>query len=288
MEGIRKVDKRDNLRVVTSNEFIILEDLAQLTLNARKLLYIAVAQCRMGDDSFYNYEITPAELAEMWGIDKSHVYGYSKKAGIELMKIVVRQEDGKNYKLRHIFESCEYQDDGYLRFKLHKDMTDMLLGVDKSFSKPRMWDFMRMKSGYSMAIWHLMQREMKSFKPMMSAPIEFDLTIEELRKVTGTENKLRQMSEFKARVLNKAIQEIERNCLVKVNYQNIKKGRTVVGFRFTATSYLGTVQPEELSLRMRQRARRAELVRKKAEGKITDAEQDELQQLNVATIKRQA
>ena len=55
-----------------------------------------------------------------------------------------------------------------------------------------------------------------------------------MRQVTGTENKLKQIGQFKERVLDKAIREIKDNCGVVVTYTNLKKSRTVIGFHFVA------------------------------------------------------
>lgn len=277
----REVDKRESIRVVTANEFILAEGLAELSLNARKMLYLALAQCKKDDPEFYEYEISPTELAEIWGISRQRVYQQADEITDELMRLVIKvcEKTGKRFKKRHVFFTCDYDDDSKLSFMLHKDMTDMLLGVDKNFSKPLLWDFMRMRSPYSMAIWHLMQREMQSFKPMMARPVEFDLTLDELRQVTRTQDKFERLSQFKERVLDKAIREIRENCLVNINYTYIKKGRTVTGFRFVAESYFGTKKLEEMTLRERQQMRKAQLIHKKAMGVLSPDEILELEYL---------
>ena len=277
----KEIDKRENLRVVTKNELLTAAGLSDLSLNARKMLYLALAQCKKGDPEFYQYEISPSELGEIWGVSRQSVYQQADAITDELMRLVIKvcEKSGKRFKKRHVFFTCDYDDDSKLTFMLHKDMTDMLLGVDRDFSRPLLWDFMRMRSPYSMAIWHLMQREMQSFKPMMARPIEFDLTLEELRQVTNTQNKLERLSQFKERVLDKAIREIRENCLVDIHYVYIKKGRTVTGFRFTAENYFGTIKPEELTLRERQRMRKAQLLHKRAIGIITPEEIVELEYL---------
>ena len=115
-------------------------------------------------------------------------------------------------------------------------MTDFLLGLNSNFSKPLLEDFMKMNSRYSIAIWHLMQREMQSMKPGVTDAIQFDLSLQELREITGTTNKLKQLVHFKNKVFDKAIREIEENCMVKITYENIKSGKTVIGFRCCAKS----------------------------------------------------
>ena len=281
MNKSKILDKRESLRVVTSNEFITMSGLSRLSLNARKLLYIAISQCKKDDAEFYEYKTTPKELAEIWGVDRSNVYRAADEITEELMSLSWRRGNDveKRFSKRHVFETCDYDDNSKLVFKLHSDMTELLLGLKKDFSKPLIWDFMKMRSPYSMAIWHLMQREMKSFKPMTTKPISFDLTLEELRRVTGTESKLKQISEFKNRVLNKALKEIKEKCFVNIAYENIKKGKVVTGFWFTAESVFGTFDVNEMPYRMQKHIRKAQLINKKSEGNITKQEEQELETL---------
>lgn len=276
MDEVKKIDKRENLCVVADNSLIDAQDLPKLSLNARKLFYVAVSQCRRSDKEFYEYETTPAELAEMWGVSRQEIYQVAEKICKELMQIVITIRTGKKaFRMRHLFEKCNY-DDAVLAFRLHPEMADLLLGLKKDFSKPLLWDFMRMRSPYSMAIWHLVQREMQSFKPLMTQRIEFDLSLDELRAVTGTQKKLRQVGQFKERVLDKALKEIKRNCFVTITYSNLKSGRKILGFRFTAESAWGYTDVSGLSYRMQKRMRKAALVRKRAEIGLDPDEQEEL------------
>lgn len=277
MNEIKKIDTRESLHTVTDNGLIDAQELPSLSLNARKLFYVAISQCKQTDEAFYEYETTPAELAEMWGIDRSNVYREADKITTELMKIVITLRTGKkSFQKRHLFEKCAYDDDAKLTFKLHNEMTDLLLGLKKDFSKPLVWDFMRMRSPYSMAVWHLFQKKMQSTKPLIHQVIQFEASLEELRAVTGTEKKLRQVGQFKERVLDKALDEIKRECLVDVRYTNLKEGRRIIGFRFTAQSAIGYVDEALLSVKTRKRARKAELIRKRATVGLTASEQAEL------------
>ena len=221
MNEIKKIDTRESLHTVTDNGLIDAQELPSLSLNARKLFYVAISQCKQTDEAFYEYETTPAELAEMWGIDRSNVYREADKITTELMKIVITLRTGKkSFQKRHLFEKCAYDDDAKLTFKLHNEMTDLLLGLKKDFSKPLVWDFMRMRSPYSMAVWHLFQKKMQSTKPLIHQVIQFEASLEELRAVTGTEKKLRQVGQFKERVLDKGIEETVNEVLN--TYENMR------------------------------------------------------------------
>lgn len=233
----RKLDTRNSVRTVTSNLFITAGGLAEISLKARKLLYIAISQCRKIDNLFYEYSISVQEFAKLMNVDPSNLYQEADKITDELMKGYITVTDGKgDFEKYSLFSRCEYKTGSILRFRLNNDMTEFLLALKGSFTKPLLSDFLHMNSPYSMAIWHLMQREMKSKKPGIVDEIEFELSLSELREVTGTQYKLKQIGHFKGRVLDKALREIKDNCGVVITYQNIKSGRTVVGFHFKAIS----------------------------------------------------
>lgn len=239
----RSVDTRESVRVVTHNSYITCYGTDRLSLKARKLLYIALSQVKQDDKEFFEYRLTPLEFAVVMGIDVSNVYDEAEAITDELMKLEIRvysdDKGKKGFKKIHVFDECDYTDDSDIVFWLNKKMTTLLLGLHKDFSKPLLHDFMKMKSPYSMAVWHLMQREMKSAKPNHTQVIEFELSIQELRQVTGTEDKLPQMVHFKERVLDKAIKEIGDLCGVAITYDNLKSGRVITGFHFYARNIYG-------------------------------------------------
>ena len=74
MNEVRKVDIRDSVKTVTSNNFISAKGLETLSLKARKMLYIAISQCRMTDETFFVYSISAKEFAEIMEISPQAVY----------------------------------------------------------------------------------------------------------------------------------------------------------------------------------------------------------------------
>lgn len=234
----RKTDTRSTVKVVTDNSFITAHGMDKMSLNARKLLYLAISQCRKTDTDFYEYSISIRDFADLTGIQENNLYSHAKGITKDLMSTTIECALGSmDYDQYSLFSKCSYRaGEGTITFKLNPDMTNFLLNVKKDFTQPLLADFVKMNSPYSMAVWHLMQREMHSKKPGVTQALEFDLTLAELRSVTGTENKLKQIGQFKDRVLDKAIREIRDNCGVVVTYTNIKKSRTVIGFHFSAIS----------------------------------------------------
>lgn len=277
----RELDTQKNVKVVTDNHFITADGLSKMSLKARKLLYLTAAQCKQNDDQFYEYSISVKEFADIMGIEKTHVYqeAYNITGELASAKLTYLPDGAKRFKHIPVTASCEYTENGYIKIELNKRMTDFLLELRGSFTQPLLSDFMRMRSPYSMAVWHLMQREMHSKKPGTKR-IEFYISLEELRKVTGCENKLKQLGEFKNRVLDKALREIDGCCGVKISYENRKEGRTVVGFDFKAiNSYGFDLTDYEPPQEVLDRVRKFELTQKAKSRKLTPAEQEEYEKL---------
>lgn len=279
MNEVRKVDIRDSVKTVTSNNFISAKGLETLSLKARKMLYIAISQCRMTDETFFVYSISAKEFAEIMEISPQAVYAEADKITNELIRgiLQVSPKGEERFKKYALFSMCEYEH-GILRFKLNPDMTSFLLRLKGDFSKPLLSDFLKMRSTYSIAIWHLMQREMKSQKPYASVKIEFDLMLSELREVTGTQKKLKQLGQFKEKCFEKALQEIHDICGVEITYTNIKKGRTVVGFHCTAVS-LNYIDEKDLPQELKDRIRLGQLRIESNKRVLTIDEKNEVEQL---------
>jgi plasmid replication initiation protein len=275
MEELRKVDTRESVRVVTSNDLITAKGLETLSLKARKLFYTAIAQCRKGDKEFYTYEVTATEFADLMGILADDVYRESDKVTDELMKnsISLKNDSGKVFVKYSLFSRCEYIN-GILRFKLNPDLTDLLLQLKGSFSQPLLHDFVKMKSPYSIAIWHLIQREMKSKKPSIADVWLIDLKLDELREVTGTQNKLKQIGQFKNNVFDKALREIRDNCGVEISYTNMKSGKSVVGFHCQVTNTCHLSQ-EQIDRILPERMIKARIVNLRCESRTRELTEEE-------------
>lgn len=245
MKKPKSVQRSPKMQIVTANDFITAVGLESMTLKAKKLLYVAISQVKLTDKEFYEFRLTPLEFSDMMKIDVSHVYGEAEKICDELSALFLKIREEKSTVNYSVFSRIEYSDTSDIIFKLNKDMSDFLLQLRGQFSKPLLEDFLTMRSPYSMSIWHLMQQYMHSRKPKIMEPIEFDISLQELREVTGTDKvkTYDRLSNFKDRILAQALKEIKDTAGVKVTYTDIKKGRAVTGFHFKAESLYEPAEP---------------------------------------------
>jgi plasmid replication initiation protein len=85
---------------------------------------------------------------------------------------------------------------------------------------------LRLKKDYSLDFYHLAKKHQT-----MGG---FQISLDELFKQLGLPESYRtRMNNLKSRVIEPSINEITANTDIDLNYENIKRGRSVVGFKFT-------------------------------------------------------
>ena len=238
----RKIDRRNSVKVVIQNDFIKAKASRDMDANAQKFLRIAIAQSKMSDTEFYKYEVSATELAEMFGVSPQNIYQHVDRWTSQCMGTVMEFKKPNERKFRKfpLFDSCEY-DNGILTMELHKSMTPFILGIQKQlgFTQYELSNILTVKGKYTIRIYEMMMAEMKSQKAYANRTVEFDLSMEELRRQTGTEKLYKQIGQFKDRVLSKAIEEIEKAQSWKIETENVKTGRNITAIHFKVWSEIG-------------------------------------------------
>ncbi len=114
----REIDTRESVRTVTSNQFITACGLENISLKARKLLYVAIGQCRVTDTEFYEYSLSVRDFAALMDVDPVMFTERESQLRMELSKgfIKIKPESStvkfKNYPL---FAEC-YMDNANIVF----------------------------------------------------------------------------------------------------------------------------------------------------------------------------
>lgn len=238
---MREVDTRDCIRVVTSNDFLKIQGLADLSLNALKLLYFAISQCKKDDDIFYSCIIKEKELAKCWGITKQTLYDASENITKELSNFVIRKNDLNQYNYIRKFnvpmfgivvDDFDSKGNKIIQIALNPFANELFLHLDKNFSRPLLCDFNKMKSVNSILIWHLIQVKLNSIKPGGNKIVNTRLSVNELRILTNNITTYPDLKEFKKKVINQAIKDIKRSCNIDVVCKSIKDGRNTIGYEF--------------------------------------------------------
>ena len=225
----------DSYYVVQHNNLITGKQ--SLSINAAKVLRTAIMQVVRDDEELKPYVITTGELADLLHITKDNIYRVMDDISDELMTSYAeaRAEYGskKKYKKISWVSFCEYDSDVGFAIKLNQDMKPYLLGFQNNYTEYTLDNILAMKSVYGIRIFELLQEKIKNgHKPIPKNGLNIELTVQYIRECCDCENKYERFSQFKLRVLDRAVEEINRVTTYKVSYDYVKKGKSVIALIF--------------------------------------------------------
>lgn len=186
------------------------------------------------DEEFPDTLITPAQLKEIFG--HGQYLKEVKKACRKLIgtSIEINYEDG--FDLFTVFQHLKYKEKIGLHIKFNEDMRPFILDIYKGFkkygfTKIEMQQIFVLESAYAMRILELMlQYNGKKKGGIIKRKVE----IEELRKrLSVPVDSYKRMKDFRKKVLDLPISEIERKTKYTITYETIKEGRKIVAIEFS-------------------------------------------------------
>lgn len=249
MERYEKVNKdihRRELQLDTRHEVamanqMILHTASNLSLNEMKLLRYIIMQTKRNDDYLFEYEFSVKDFAKDAEISVKDAYRDFKKMSRHMMQEVLEIEDKKtdHWRLFHWVDMCDYYK-GVVTIKISDELKPFLLHLVGSFTRYELDEIIKMNSTYAIRIYEVIRSYMDDKNlPYADNKTEISISMDVLRKVTNTENKFERYSNFKLRVIDAAINEINRCSKYHVTAEPYKRGRAVAGFDFLIESQAG-------------------------------------------------
>ena len=225
----------DSYYVVQHNNLIAGKQ--SLSINAAKVLRTAIMQIVRDDEELKPYIVKTSELADLLHITKDNIYRVMDNISDELMTSYAeaRVECGskKKYKKINWVSFCEYDSDVGFAIKLNQDMKPYLLGFKNNYTEYTLDNILAMKSVYGIRIFELLQEKIKNgHKQLHKNGLNIELQVQYIRECCDCEKKYERFSQFKLRVLDRAVEEINRVTAYKVSYDYVKKGKSVIALLF--------------------------------------------------------
>ena len=172
--------------------------------------------------------ISSNELVKLFGNHK--YYSTLKDICKDLSKksIEVKGEEEGEYFYRPVFAELHYSKSKGLTIEFSQKMIPYLLDLaDKPFTKMPFEQVWALHSPYSIRLFELLLQYQNT------KTHERKLAVEELRYCLGVpDDTYSTMDNFKRRVLESSIRDINENTKFKVEYENVKEGRKIVAFNF--------------------------------------------------------
>lgn len=209
-----------------------------LKLNSAKLIRAAIMQVVKEDEELKPYIISIKDLSKLLGVPSSNIYRDIENITDDIIKnpVYVREEhNGKTINFIKIpwVTRCEYKSDVGVALKLNEELRPFLVNLRKHYTQYVIDDILVMKSAYSIRLYELLQSKIMT-KILPKNGIDIELSIKMIKECCGCEgNKAYNVfSNFRNRVIDVSVKEINEKTMYKLNYEYVKKSRSVIGLIF--------------------------------------------------------
>ena len=209
----------------------VVECYRSMSLDEKRLFIMATPLARTtkisSNDPVF---ISSSEFSKECGIDLSTAYTALELASERLFTrfFGYTNAEGDRVKMRWLNKVIYKAGQGGSELYFTDEVLLLLREFDalNPYTKYKKEVVLRLKKDYSLDFYHLAKKHQT-----MGG---FQISLDELFKQLGLPESYRtRMNNLKSRVIEPSINEITANTDIDLNYENIKRGRSVVGFKFT-------------------------------------------------------
>ncbi|WP_201547262.1 replication initiation protein RepM [Psychrobacter immobilis] len=222
---------KGNLVVKTNQLNSALQNLSLPEIRIIQLAIVDARETNTGLSTDKPLRIDALRYAEMFETTRQNGYQRMKDAEENLFnrRFSYVNEQGKTVKSRWIQQVTYLDDEGAIELVFTLAVVKGISRIDGAedfFTSYLLEQTASMDSIYSVRLYELLVQ----WKQAKNTPM-FEL--EKFRNQLGIESsEYKRMGNFKLRVLDLAVQEINEKTDIKISYEQVKKGRTIIGFKF--------------------------------------------------------
>lgn len=226
-EATQKQDKKYPISTMAIQNKVT-ECFKSMTVDEKRLLIMASPMARNMDATEQDAILIRAdEFARECGIKVNSAYKQIADASRKLIdrSFSYTNEKGKKVHSNWVIDAT-YEDAG-INVRFTGIVLVMLKILDKQnpYTKYKKEIVLKLKKDYSIDFYHLAKKYQQQ--------ANFELSLDDMFQEFGLPDSYRDISNLKKRVLKNSIDEINSNTDVTLTYTPIKKGRSIVGYRFT-------------------------------------------------------
>lgn len=220
--------------VVKDNTLINASYTLGLTEQRIILLSIAKAQKENKEINHTDYvSIHAGEFLDTFSdVNEKSVYASLKDACETLFRREFSYKLDKTIVRSHWVQSSKYHEDtGHIEILFAKELIPFISQLKSRFTSYFLEDVSKMSSVYAIRLYELII----AWKSTHKTPV---FALEDFRNKLGVEpHEYPRMTNFKDRVLNPAIEQINKLSNIQIEMEQHKKGRSIIGFSFTFVEF---------------------------------------------------
>lgn len=223
-----------NNTVTKANE-LIQKSRFSLSLQQQKIVLYLISQITPQDEDFRLYEFSIPDFCRVVGINATSGENYRElKQSIQDIRnksIWIDLPDGRTTTVAWIEKAYINPKSGTVQIRLDADMKPYLLQLKENFTQYELIWTLRFRSKYSIRLYELI----KSVHYHELETYEREFSLKQLQQSMGAE-RYEHFKDFHTRALRPAVKEINQYSDKAIAYDLIKRGRSVVGIKFTIST----------------------------------------------------
>lgn len=202
-------------------------------MQEQKIILYLISKIKPEDSDLQEYTFDIKDFCKTCGIDYTNGKNYQDlKQTIQNLhdkSIWVKVDEKTEVLFSWISSAAIIKDDGIVKISLNERMKPYLLLLREKFTQYELIYTLGMKSQYSIRIYELL----KSYENMHGKTFKID----ELKKTLMCEKEsYKNFNNFKVKVLDIAIREINTLTDISVEYETVKEGKKVIQIEFIIKS----------------------------------------------------
>ena len=219
--------KGKNLIIVKSNEFV--EASYKITLDEMRVLLLTIGSINSkSEDHRRDFEFTVAEFAEKFGLKEKVAYQQVQKA-IDMLGgrwALVESTAKYDRKVTFLTEQVYFKQEGRFKIVIHQDLMPFVSEISGKFTEYNLEHIAKFNSFHSIRIYEIVTQYRKSKEK------ERTVLLSDLKEWLQVSEKYDRWDNFKNRVLTPAIKEINEKSDLFVEFEQIKRGRSIHALKF--------------------------------------------------------
>lgn len=224
-----------------------------LGLAEQRLILLAIIEARetgQGIDHNSLLRVHAHAYAEQFNIDKNNAYEVIKDASKGLFDRYVTYHDknpkngnDRSFHCRWVDKIGYEKNTGTVYLRFTSDVVPLITRLEEQFTSYEIEQVASLDSGYAIRLYELLIK----WRTTKKTPV-FEL--QDFRHKLGVEDdQYKTMSNFKSRVLEPSIKQINEHTDITVKYEQKKQGRKIVGFEFSYKFKINTQKKDVSPIR---------------------------------------
>lgn len=232
MAKVKKYEMTYNADHYTVAANDIIRGKQSMTLQTARLIRLLITQVVKEDKDLKTYTCKISDLAKFLNVDSSNLYRNIRQICDCSMKSVVYIGTGnpkEPWEMFHWLSTAKYDGEGTITLRLSDEVKPYVLELDKWFTQYQLKNILEFNSYYAIRLYEILQCEDGIYRNEKESH-EFE--VEELRRFFDCENKYKLFADFKRKVIEIAIREINEKSDIWVSPTYKKWGRAINSIEF--------------------------------------------------------